>query len=43
MYTKETTYGKEYANHSEYYIVGIVATVLLILIGIFPDSILNLI
>ena len=43
MYTKEPTYGKEYANHSEYYIVGIVATVLLILIGIFPDSILNLI
>jgi NADH-quinone oxidoreductase subunit N len=43
MYTKEHTYGKEYANHSEYYIVGIVATVLLILIGIFPDSILNLI
>jgi NADH-quinone oxidoreductase subunit N len=43
MFTKEPVYAKEYANHSEYYIVGIVATVLLILIGIFPDAILNLI
>ena len=42
MYTKEPTYGKVYANHSEYYIVGIVATVLLVLIGIFPDAIMNL-
>ena len=43
MYTKEPTYGKEYATHSEYYIVGIVATVLLVLIGLFPDTLLNLI
>jgi NADH-quinone oxidoreductase subunit N len=43
MFTKEPVYAKEFANHSEYYIVGIVATVLLILIGIFPDAILNLI
>jgi NADH-quinone oxidoreductase subunit N len=43
MFTKEPVYDKEFANHSEYYIVGIVATVLLLLIGIFPDAILNLI
>jgi NADH-quinone oxidoreductase subunit N len=42
MYTKEPTYGKDFADHSEYYIVGIVATVLLVLIGLFPDAIMNL-
>ena len=43
MYMKEESEDNELANHSEYYIVGIVATVLLVLIGLFPDSILNLI
>ena len=42
MYTKEPTYGKDFADHSEYYIVGIVATVLLVLIGLFPDAIMKL-
>ena len=42
MYMKEESEVNELANHSEYYIVGIVATVLLVLIGLFPDYILNL-
>lgn len=42
MYTKDAENDKEYANHSEYYIVGIVAAVLLLVIGLFPDAIMNL-
>lgn len=42
MYLKEESEDNVLANHSEYYIVGIVATVLLLIIGIFPDSVLNL-
>ena len=42
MYTKEAEYEKQYANHSEYYIVGIVAAILLVVIGFFPDAIMNL-
>lgn len=42
MYTKEAEYEKEYANHSEYYIVGIVAAILLLVIGLFPDALMNL-
>lgn len=42
MYTKETSPNKEYANHPEYFIVGIVAAVLLLVIGLFPDAIMNL-
>jgi NADH-quinone oxidoreductase subunit N len=43
MYMKEESEDNELANHSEYYIVGIVATVLLVLIGLFPDYVLNLV
>lgn len=42
MYLREPSEENELSNHSEYYIVGIVATVLLLLIGLFPDHILNL-
>lgn len=42
MYLREESEDNVLANHSEYYIVGIVATVLLLIIGIFPDYILNL-
>lgn len=42
MYLREESEDNELANHTEYYIVGIVACVLLLLIGIFPDTILNL-
>ncbi len=42
MYSKDAKYGKNYAMESEYYIVGIVATVMLLIIGLFPDAVLNL-